>query len=113
MAEIITFRTRHEREKDKVKEARLFFLEQEFFLKEAKEYHEGKKHNRFDFFDPSKQTGYELTPDVLEALDDEIKTARKISMNNTENNFINSDITSNEWAWLKDWLEEEKNRKHY
>lgn len=109
MAEIIPFRSKEEQKKNQTEEARQFFIEHEKFLREAEEYHDGKDSNQFEHFDPAQQsTGYELTPDVLKTLEEEIKIARKNSMNNIESNFINSDITSDEWDWLKDWLKKEK-----
>ena len=106
MAEIIPFRSREKREQDKRAEEHEFFSEQENFLNEAIQYHEGETDNHFEYFAPSNQTGYEITPDVLESLDEEIKIAQKTSMSDTNNKFINSDITSDEWDWLKSWLEE-------
>jgi len=110
MAEIIPFRSREKRELDKKAEEHKFFIEQEKFFKEAIQYHEEEIDDQFEYFDPVSQTGYEITPDILEALDEEIKIAQKTSMSDTHNKFINSDITSDEWDWLKSWLEEERNK---
>lgn len=112
MAEIIPFRSKEKREQDKRAEEYEFFSEQEKFLNEAIQYHEGETNNQFEYFDPANQTGYEITPDVLESLDEEIKIAQKTSMSDTNNKFINSDITSDEWDWLKSWLEEERKKNN-
>jgi len=96
LAEIIPFRSREKREQDKRAEEHEFFSEQENFLNEAIQYHEGETDNHFEYFAPSNQTGYEITPDVLESLDEEIKIAQKTSMSDTNNKFINSDIAPDE-----------------
>src|SRR5699024_1903024 len=112
MAEIIPFRSKEKREQDKRAAEYEFFSEQKKYLNEAIQDHDSQTNTQFEYFDPVNQTGYEITPDVLESLDEEIKIAQKTSMSDTNNKFINSDITSDEWDWLKSWLEEERKKNN-
>jgi len=108
VAEIIPFPSMKKKEQAKEEKTHRFFRNQEKFFEEAFQSQKEEDSRELEHFDPARQTGYDLTPDILEQLDEEIKIARKTSMSQTENHLINHDITPEEWEWLQSWLEQKR-----